>query len=225
MKYYIYGLAIAALLVAACSGQKDTDRDYAGPVVSDKADTTTSSNALPEKLPIDPGDVDSGILINGMLAPESQSDTVTAEYMETQRDTLSMTTITVRPPFPDALSVMFVIVSTRDFVERPVVMRTRTYRDDEIIGDEQGYVLGKNARILPETDPDAAPPRMFVVNVLEGLTEIPDTMLLHARADAWLMPVGTDETTLNPLTDTAPDRVSLMSNPVRINFIKEEAAP
>ena len=125
----------------------------------------------------------------------------------------------------DALSVMFVIVSTRDFVERPVVMRTRTYRDDAVIGDEQGYVLGKNAKLRPETDPAAAPPRMFVVNALEGLTEIPDTLLLHARADAWLMPVGTDEETLNPLTDTAPDRVPLMSNPVRINFIKEEAAP
>lgn len=225
MKTYTCALAIIIVLVAACSGQKDSDRDYAGPVVSDKADTTISSNTLPEKLPIDPGDVDSGISIKGTLAPESQSDTVTADYMETQRDTLSMTTITVRPPFPDVLSVMFAVVSSRDFVERPVVMRTRTYRDDTVIGDEQGYVLGKNARTLPETAPNAAPPRIFIVNALEGLTEIPDTMLLHARADAWLMPVGTDEENLNPLTDTAPDRVSIMSNPVRINFVKEEAAP
>jgi hypothetical protein len=174
---------------------------------------------MPEEQAIDLGDVDSGVTIDGKLAPESLAENVTAEYIETQRDTLSMTTITVKEPFPEKVMVEFIVVASRDYVERPVVLRARAYREDTAYDDEYGYVLGKEARSGSDFQN-----RRFTVDALEGLAEIPDTVLLHARADAWLMPEGTDETTLNSMTDTAPDRVSLMSNPVRINFVKEGAA-
>ena len=96
---------------------------------------------------------------------------------------------------------------------------------DTATGEEHGFVLGKNARFPKTADGTPALPRGFTVNVLEGLSEVPDTMLIHVRADAWLMPEGTDESTLNPLTDTAPDQVTIMSNPVRINFVMEEEKP
>ena len=226
MKLYTYSIFAISILTVACSGQKDADREYSAPAASKNTMTPMSSDsAIPEKLSIDPGDVDSGIYINARLAPESESVAVTADYIETQRSTLSMTTITARLPFPDALLVAFEVSPNRDFAERPVVLRVRAYRDNDTqIGEEQAYVLGKDAR-LPQMDENGVSiPRAFVVNALEGLTEIPDTMLLHAKADAWLTATGTDETTLDPLTATSPDHVSLMSNPVRINFEKEEAA-
>jgi len=224
MKFRKYGYLILALACAACSSPKDADREYKTPVVSENTGSAMAPDTeIPKKMPIDPGDVDSGVFIDGKLAPASEALNVSVEYIETQRSTLSMTIITVKPPFPETLFLFFEVITSRDFVERPVVMRARAYRDDAPLGDEHGFVLGKNARFPMAADGTAEEPRGFTVDVMEGLSEIPDSLLLHARADAWLMPEGTDESTLNPLSDTAPDQVSILSNPVRINFVKEEA--
>ena len=225
MKFYSCVCLALAFILVACSGAKEEEQDPQMPVPSDKAPVATvAETGLPVKAPIDPGDVDSGILINGKAMKESLTENVSVEYIETQRSTLSMTTITVNPPFPETLPLFFEIVSTRNFEERPVVMRVRAYREKEWLGEEHGFVLGKEARSPKTSDGSPAPPRGFTVDALADLTEIPDTMLLHARADAWLMPEGTDESELNPLTDTAPDQVAILSNPVRINFIKAEDA-
>lgn len=219
MKRQLIYAAIIALLAGACSGQKEADREYTDPSeAKNNTITLPSDSPILEKQAIDLGDVDSGISIKGKLAPESLAENVTAEYIETLRETLSMTTITVKAPFPEKVMVEFTVLPSRDYVERPVVLRARAYREDTAYDGEYGYVLGKEARFGSDSQN-----RRFTVDALEGLAEIPDTLLLHARADAWLMPEGTDETTLNPMTDTSPDRVSLMSNPVRINFVKEDA--
>ncbi len=220
MKRQILYFLIIILFVGACSGQKDADREYKVPSPAEPAGVTMQSNsAIPEKPPIDPGDVDSGVTIVGKLAAESEAENITEEYLETKRDTLSLATITVREPFPEKIIVEFRVLAMREYAERPVIVRARAYREETPFDSEYGFVLGKEA-----TSANSSETRRFTVNVLEGFTEIPDTLLIHARADAWLMPLGTDETSLNPMTDSAPDRVSLLSNPVRINFVKEGLA-
>jgi len=180
----------------------------------------------PRPEPLDIGDVDSGIFIHGLLAPESASDTVTADYIETLRGTLSLTTITVKEPFPDQLLVRFELKARRNFPGRPVVIRARAYRgESEVVGAEYACVLGSDAQI-PKGGPNQEPfTHAYTVNVLEGLAAIPDTLLVHGQADAWLMPEGTSETLVDPKSATSPDQVPLVGNPVRINFVKAEAAP
>ena len=180
----------------------------------------------PKPEPLDIGDVDSGIFIHGLLAPESASDTVTADYIETLRGTLSLTTITVKEPFPDQLLVRFELKARRNFPGRPVVIRARAYRGkSEVIGAEYACVLGSDAQV-PARGPNQEPfTHAYTVNVLEGLEAIPDTLLVHGQADAWLMPEGTSETLVDPKSATSPDQVPLVGNPVRINFVKAEAAP
>ena len=180
----------------------------------------------PRPEPLDIGDVDSGIFIHGLLAPESASDTVTADYIETLRGTLSLTTITVKEPFPDQLLVRFELKARRNFPGRPVVIRARAYRGkSEVIGAEYACVLGSDAQV-PMGGPNQEPfTHAYTVNVLEGLTAIPDTLLVHGQADAWLMPEGTSEVLIDPKSATSPDQVPLVGNPVRINFVKAEAAP
>ena len=224
MRVCTYFLLSLTLLPFACGGRQDAESDPPLPQAA-SVPAPSPQASIPDRPPIDLGDVDSGIMILGKLAPESESATVTADYIETQRSRLSITTITVRAPFPDELFVQFEMASTRDFVERPVVTRVRAYRDEETqLGDEHAYVMGSTAR---QPEPDASGvvvPRAFVVDVMAGLEEAPDTMLVHAEADAWLMETDTDESTLDPFQDTSPERVSLFSNPVRINFEREVAS-
>ncbi len=178
----------------------------------------------PETPPIDIGDVDSGVFIRGVLAPESQSETTTVEYIETMRGTLSLTTITVKEPFPAQLFVRFELKSKRNFETQPVVVRARAYRgDNEAVGEVYACVLGSTA--MQPQGPDNTPfTHAYTVNVLEGLDAPPETMLVHGRADAWLMPKGTVESLIDPRSAESPDQVPLMGNPVRINFIKGEMA-
>lgn len=183
-----------------------------------------AQNAI-ERPPIDLGDVDSGVFIRGLLAPESEAPNVTAEYIETLRGNLSMTTITVKEPFPEAVYVRFEFAVRRAFEERPVVIRARAYRgENDLLSGDYACVLGKDALQLPLDANGTPTPRSYTVNVLEGLDAPPETILVHGRADAWLMPAGTMEMLLDPRVADSSEKVVLMGNPVRINFVKEDAA-
>ncbi len=212
----------AIILICGCSGRDADKRDVleANP---DRGTTAPASAApLPERPPIDLGDVDSGVLIIGSLAPASVSSTVVEDRVETLRDTVAMVTITVHPPYPEQLFIRFEFDASRNFEERPVVARARAYRDDTTaLGEEYACLLGREATTPAGQSPKCA----FVVDALEGLEAPPATLLLHAQADAWLMEVGTVEDLLDPRSATSPERVSLQSNPVRINFEQKEEAP
>lgn len=227
------------MLVAACSkqgakpGEPSASPAPAAPANASPAEPAPVPEppappmpAEPKQPPLDIGDVDSGIFIHGILDPDSASETVTADYIETLRGTLSLTTITVREPFPEQLRVRFELKAKRNFAGRPVVIRARAYRgDNEAIGEEYACVMGSDAQ-NPVSGPDKEPfTPAYTVNVLDGLEAIPDTLLVHGRADAWLMPEGTAEGLIDPRSAVSPDQVPLMGNPVRINFIKAEPAP
>lgn len=217
-------IAIAFSLAMAGCGGRDAEKDPAM-MADPRGETGISADMpIPAKPPIDLGDVDSGITIRGELAFGAASAKVSAEYMETQRGNLSMATITVEEPFPESLPVSFTVYSQRPFIERPVVVRVHAFRDDQkITEDSAAWVMGKDARLDPVGADGQVLPRKLTVDVLAGLEEIPDTLLVHARADAWLMEEGTSEELLDPKTAQSSDQVALMSNPVRINFKKAES--
>lgn len=232
-------IAVIACLVLAAACSKPDATDTAPGAVPSAPETPAVPYASPqqegappeappvvtEAPPVDLGDVDSGIFLRGLLAPEAASATCTAEYVETMRGNLSLTTITVKEPFPEQLPIRFEFSAKRDFPDTPVVIRARAYRgENEPMGEEYACVLGSNARGLPAAEGAEPLQYAFTVNVLEGLETIPDTMLVFGRADAWLMPKGTVETLLDPKTADSPHTVALMGNPVRINFVRAAAA-
>lgn len=230
MKSRLVCLLTCCILAAACSEKDSGNKEAPAPQAPDSGAPLATPGEPPppepKSPPLDIGDVDSGIFIQGILDPKSESETVTAEYIETLRDTLSLTTITVREPFPEQVLVRFELKAKRNFEGRPVVIRARAYRgDNEVIGEEYACIMGSDAR-NPVRGPDNVPfTHAYTVNVLEGLDAIPETMLVHGRADAWLMPEGTVETLIDPKSATSPDEVPLIGNPVRVNFIKAETDP
>ena len=226
MNRYVVSFIVCVTLFAACSGRNGGDREPPAPQADTRVVFPPPTNAVPERPAIDLGDVDSGVFIVGRLAPESQRASISEEYVETMRNTLSMAVITVRPPFPERLLIRFELTASRAFEERPVVVRARALRDDDALLDkEQAYVMGKEANRVPVDASGIAHPRAFVVDALEGLDAVPETMLVHARADAWLMDGVTPEELLDPRMASSSERVALLSNPVRINFEHPEGTP
>lgn len=127
---------------------------------------------------------------------------------------LSQSNVTLDAATQKEFWVRIRIRPTKPFVERPVVLRGVLERDGQPIVSFQ-TVLGKYAT---EDDPDH--PKVFRVNVLDGLAAPPASMLLFARAEVLLMPAGTDEKTIDTANATADqgDISAKISNPMRITL-------
>ena len=162
------------------------------------------------------GDVEATVRILGTLAPESEAPNITVQTYE-HALVVDLATITVSPPFPDELKVLFTTRGLRSFGVTPVAVRAKVFVDKKEV---YSYALKFGLRAEYERPEE-------VVDVLAGLETIPDTMLVHVEAEAVLMPEGTNEVSLDPLTATASieRRTTIRSNPVRINFVKSAEAP
>ncbi len=162
------------------------------------------------------GDVEAQVRILGTLAPQSEADNVQVQVYE-HGPVIDMATVTVNPPYPTELNVVFTTRALRDFPVTPVVVRAKVLVDKREIGS---YATKFGVRATFEERED-------VVDVLAGLDTIPESMLVHVEAEAVLMPQGTDEASVDPLTATASveRRTVIRSNPVRINFVGGQEAP
>jgi hypothetical protein len=137
--------------------------------------------------------------------------------MINKRYDLDMSTVTVKPPYPKELWVTFNLKAVQDFKDTPVVLRTK------ILADKQE--IDSFSKVVAEQVMTAAP--VHSTNVLAKLDTPPKTMLVYAQAEALLMPEGTDAATIDPatLTAVAGRQGTVISNPVRIDFVAEEPAP
>lgn len=226
MKQRVVVAVVIVFLLAGCFETRRTTGEISDEGSALRTSVTDSRPVIgPPKQPIDLGDVDSGVFIRGILAPGAEAPNITAEYMENVGGQLFMTTITVKEPFPEVLPIRFELNVKRNFAERPVVVRFRALNENnEVISEEYACVLGKDARTNPLDASGKEVTRGFTINVLEGLETIPDTLLVHGRGDAWLMPEGTVETLLDPKVAQSSERITLLGNPVRINFVRSESS-
>lgn len=181
----------------------------------------------PEQVPVvvveetphqtDIGDVESGTTITGAVAEESRGPSVEAEEVKTLRGDITMSTATVRPPYPPELWVRFQIKSRSgaNLKKRLVVIRGKMVRDEQAIGTLQTMLGGSD-----ESGGGTDRPTEFKVDVLSGLAAPPNSILVYAEADLLLLPEDTDPASVDPATvNVAPgDRATIRSNPVRINF-------
>jgi hypothetical protein len=206
----------------------------AGGCAPEKPDSGVKAPAGPVKPPapiaaiheIDIGDAETSIFIEGRLSEDAAAAAgIAAEDMETPKGDLVLTTITVTGAPPAALPVTFTLRSRRDFPGRPVAVRARVLRETGKGGEKEellafGDVLGGDASLRKQAGGELPPQRVNTVDAIAGLAELPDTMLLVAEADLLLLAEGTPEHLVDYQTAEAPsgDRITILSNPVRIHF-------
>jgi hypothetical protein len=213
MKYYL-SLLFAATLLWGCQPE--------APIVaapSSDAISPADSTMLPiEGIGI--GDVEYGMTFSVTVDEAAAGAAVTVENMEKLGNKITMSTATVSPPRPKELFVYVAMKGDESYAERPVAIRGKLFRDKEII-ETFATVLGKNAdgRVAP----DPRFPMVFHYDILKDVPSTTETFLVVAEAEILLMPAGTDESTLDPLTASVmgSDKTVIMSNPLRINFTGE----
>jgi len=198
---------LVALIMAVSSCNPAPPKREGG--ASDFAASGASGPPLAPKA-MDVGDAETALRLEATIGDKSKGPNV---KVDETRDTLSrlvITTADVAPPAPKELWASFRLTSSMAFTERPVVVRTKVFRDNTKI-DEFAVVLGANATSKPFAQS---------LDVLSGLPAAPASLLVHAQADVILMPAGTDPKTVDPKTVSAAADTTgaVLSNPVRINF-------
>ena len=207
--------AFVLILAPACSREKaDSQEPHAAEMAAHPA-AAPESPAPKGPIPINVGDVESGIQVKATIAPENKAANVAVDEMTTARSQMVMCTVTVSPPYPEHLPVTFTVTASRDFLERVVVLQGNGLRDDAPL--EPRYSAVVSARTAPEGEKYT---RTFTVDVMQGLSAAPKTMLVNAKLDALLMPALADLEKLDPATAQSTDKTVIFSNPVRINFVE-----
>jgi hypothetical protein len=165
--------------------------------------------------PKDRGDVEQTIFIETNLAKEAQLQNIEARESKDARPKLNMLELRIHKPYPLELPFDVTARSSVDFTTCPVVIRVKILLDGIEIGSFNG-VVGKSplVRTFAQTK----------IDILKGRVTLPKSMLLTVKADALLMPEGTDIATIDPVTaTTTPERRTIiLGNPVRIDFVEEE---
>ena len=204
-------LSVTGALIAlpGCSGPKSE----APKAAENAAPPAPAPLAKPVEPGLNIGDVEAGVVISATVPPEAISDQISVDNMETARKRLSMATITVKPPYPAKLTVRVTLAPQVSYEKQPVVVRGKLRRDEQPIEPEYSTVVTKGGPVG-----DTAVKYDF--DVMQGLATPPDTMLVYARFDACLMPKGTPVTGIDPKTAQSDQHTELLSNPVRINFVK-----
>jgi len=161
------------------------------------------------KRDIDIGDVEFYLKLEATLPPGFSSPNISENQMRNKRDWLDLTTITVESPAPEKLDIRFALRGN-NFPGDVIVARFNILREQEIIGTCQTVITGESKSPFIEQ----------TVDVFAGLTQLPDTLLIHARGELVLMPKGTDPASIDPKTATgsADNTGAILSNPVRINI-------
>ncbi len=203
-------LPVTAALIAlpGCSGAKPE-----APKAAETAVQPVQPPAAPVVPGLDIGDVEAGVVVSATVPPEAISEQVAVDNMETARKRLSMATVTVKPPYPAKLTLRVTLSPQVSYEKQPVVVRGRLRRDEVPIEPEFSTLVTKGGLIGDNTI-------KYDFDVMQGLATPPDTMLVYARFDAYLMPKDTPATGLDPKTAQSDQHTELLSNPVRVNFVK-----
>lgn len=204
-------LSVMAAWIAlpGCSGPKPEPPK----AVENAAPPAQPPLAAPVTPGLDIGDVEAGVVISATVPPEALSDQVSVDNMETARKRLSMATVTVKPPYPAKLTLRVTLSPQVSYEKQPVVVRGKLRRDEQPIEPEFSTLVTKGGLVGDNTI-------KCDFDVMQGLAAPPETMLVYARFDAYLLPKDAPATGLDPKTATSDLHTDLLSNPVRINFVK-----
>lgn len=220
-KYFRY-VILGSLLVVLGACQQQSDGVPKAVRDAEKGAPKQRQNAFDDTgKEFNVGDAETSIELTLELDPASESALVKQERVLNVKKQLSEASVKVEDAGLKELWVRIRVRSREPFDKRIVVLRGVLERDGQPVAGFQ-TVLGAYVTELAE-DPAAAAkewPREFRVNVLQGVASLPATMLLHAKAEVLLAPVGAKESEIDPATVVAdPSDISAkISNPLRVNF-------
>ncbi|MBX7256905.1 MAG: hypothetical protein K1Y02_11135 [Candidatus Hydrogenedentes bacterium] len=206
MKRIVAILAIV-LTISACKAPKKPWSPYSDD--GSQSSESSSSAPLPVAAPtIDIGDAEQGIYIEAKLAPESQQSGIKAEELQDIRKYVTKLTVNVPETGSSELWVDYSLRCSRNFVERPVVLRAEVKVEGQTV-DTIVAVLGANAKKNTYTKK---------INLFKNFATPPPTMLATVTGSLLLMPEGAAEGSINP--ETAESSISspaLQFTLVRVN--------
>jgi hypothetical protein len=221
---YLALLLMASLCLASCgNGSAPAPENQGATPAAPAAPAATAEivKIVPEK---NVGDIEAELKRELTLDAETAPPGVTSEELRSQFQRLNLVTVNVEGPRPAELWFKIDLETQLEFVERPVALRGRLVREVAEGQKETVYsfktVLDETASIRVRRVDGDYPPLHFRGEIMQGLTDLPETMLVYAEMDVVIMPKGTDPKTLDPETaqGSAEDTTTLLTNPVRLNF-------
>lgn len=194
-------VSLGLLSLAACSPP--------APPSSDPGPGAILAPPAPE-IVIGLGDVETAMTFKATLDPGSKANNIRNQELISMRKDLAKVDVTVSRPFPEQLWLNFAITkNTVGFRKNPVLVRGAIYID-EVELKTFSYVF---------TNPPESGSWQERIDVLDGLEDIPKTMLVHAQADLILLkkgdPIPED---LQAVESAIDNTATIYSNPVRIDF-------
>lgn len=167
------------------------------------------------------GDAEAETLVELTVTPDPAQTNIKVTAENNAKKDLAICSVKVAPPFPKELWANVRIAVKADYSAQPVVLRGTLRRDGQAIEAIHTIATGRK----PLEVGGAVWPLEFKFDVLKGLTQIPESMLLDVMLTAEVTPPGTDAAQLDPGKPPAPDASigNTMSNPLRIDF--ETAGP
>jgi hypothetical protein len=161
---------------------------------------------------LDIGDVEALARIEATAAKQSRGPGVTVGELRDLRERVNLVNVQLVQPYPEHFWLTVRITAAKTFGKTPVAVRAHVMAEDREVGSL--------ATVFGETPWNQTVEKD--VDVFAGLQSFPETMLVTVQPEGLLMPEGTDETKIDPLTATAsPERItkSIFANPVRIDFV------
>ncbi len=206
-------IIVALMAISACEAPKPwSPYDDQGDGTKDTSASAPLATVAPG---IDIGDAEQGVFVEAKIAPESMNASVKAEEIQDFRKFATKLTVDVSPPAPTEFWIDYTVRCSRDFVERPVVLRADIKVDDQTV-DTIVAVLGANARKNTYTKK---------LNLLKTFPSPPSTLLATVTGTLLLMPEGAAEGTINPETaESSISSMALQATPVRWNVVQADAA-
>lgn len=220
----------AAVSLTACPGPAPSAPVETPEVVTAPAeDGPSSANpaAIAESpeanVEIDIGDVTYGVYANIEILDKNVLPNMNVQRLSSPRfdHRTQLLILDIAPPYPGELPMFMRVGSTRVLRGHTVMIKVHTFREyvnadgEEVVEEILTFdrLLGNQRLVLI---PDTVP-----FNAFDGMTELPQTMLLYSEVEAWLF-LHTDVETFDPSTanlDAADYKRYPGFNPARINLV------
>jgi len=187
-------LALSIVLATSCKPQKPWSPHDKAADTDSPATASTATQAGAGGASADIGDLEQAVFLSGSLSTDSKIDSVTTNDIVDRNKNITKSEITVAPPLPKSLWVEYMLRSNRTFPGTPGVLRARVMVNDKVAGTITA-VFGANAKRKGD---------IVKFDLLEPFGgNVPDSFLAKVEGDLYLMPEGTDESTLDPNTATS----------------------